>query len=154
MSEYAHLIWAGICIQALVAGALFERHEGAQACINRDTQAETKQEVQQGVKLAHGEDTSKEIGSDFDAATHNPPAGEPLHLLMCTPAQPPRARPVSSPSPAAAQHHGAAPVPQPDPGAQPAARDIGPALDSIGTDADAQVIALQRYVTDVCLAKH
>ena len=148
MSVYAHLIWAGICVLALVVGALYERHEGAAASIARDTAAETKIEVKDAAAEATATaETQKEM-SDYAQATSQPVTTAPV-VRVCAPAKPSGAGKVLPAAPAAGATDAGADVPgaaQPD----SVGSDIGEPIEEIGRKADAQVAGLIDYVTKVC----
>lgn len=82
-------------------------------------------------------------GDDYAKAVATPPV-DPPHVWVCphapAAASDVRRAPAAGPAPDAPAH-----VPDPAP------RDIGPAIVTVGADADAQVKGLQDYIRDVCL---
>lgn len=147
MNVYAHLVYVLLIVGALIGGVLYERHEGAQGCEARGAQAAEQQQVHNAGLDAHASDVNQSIGEDLHAEQSAAPAADAPHVLVCPPAKAARPRPVLPAAPASAGADAAPAVP-----AAPA-RDIGPPIDTAGRDADAQVKGLQRYITEVCLAR-
>lgn len=117
---------------------------------NSDTKWQARWDARNALeaKALHDRDTAAvpkiiQEGTDYAKALATPVL-DPPHVLVCP----------SAPGPARAVRAAASPGRAPD--AAPvvrteAPRDIGPAIVTVGADADAQVIALQAYVRDVCL---
>jgi hypothetical protein len=148
MSLYAHAIWAAIVFLALILGALYERHQGAQSCLAADAVAATKQQVKVAVGQASATaEVAKEM-SDYAQATGQPVTTAPI-VRVCPAAKPSRPGPVlpaAAPAGAAAR---AAELPA-APGPAAAGSDLGASLEAVGRDADAQVRGLIDYITQVC----
>jgi len=150
MSGYVHLIWAGVCILALVAGALFERHEGASSIKAQDFQASERQSEAVASARANSEAQISEIRETYETAITNArgavpavPGAPAMPVRVQSPTFQTRARAVLCPPAPACRTDEAPPISGP-PGAS------GAAESEIGAEADAQVIALQRYITEVC----
>src|SRR5579863_7846764 len=87
---YVHLVWAAICAIALVVGIAFERHEGAQGCIQRDTQAGVAQEKKTAAAEGAGAVTATDEGKDYASRSTAPIVNAPA-AIVCPPAVAPAA---------------------------------------------------------------
>jgi hypothetical protein len=143
----------GICIVvavgAVVLFALLERHWGAQSCVNADTKAGLQQEEKQVETHAAQTVEVAQEASDYDKALSDPVAIR-IPVLVCAPPVAPHSNRVQETSSAASQSDAAAEHPAADPGAAVPGVAIGPGLLEVGKDADAQITALQTYITRVC----
>ena len=141
------LAWAAIALVCAVLGIAWERHEGAQSCVERDTAAGTHQEVVTAAAEATGSaEVAKEI-EDYARATNQPITTAP-HISVCVAAQPSAARAVLPARASRASAHAAADVPAA--GASVARVLDGERLEEIARQADAQIAGLQDYVLRVC----
>jgi hypothetical protein len=138
------VVEVALAILLVFGFALYERHQGAQRCVVADKAAVAKDEQKAASDYAKGVTTVFQEASTYDAAIHVP-VDHPLHVSLCSPRSGPAAQ-----DPAPAQERDAAAPVRAESAQQPVQRDIGPELLTIGRDADAQVIALQSYIRDVC----
>jgi hypothetical protein len=150
MSSYAHLIWAGVALLALLGGVAYERHAGAQSCVLAQTKLALKQEAQNTADAsAAAVQVQREVTDHAQAVAA--PVRAPV-VRVCPAAQPPHPGGVLQ-TPAAAP--GAdAPAPVSDPAqSDPRGRDIGTPIEKVGQAADAQIAGLEDYITNVCLRR-
>lgn len=124
---------------------LYLEHRGAQECVAADAAAVQKQETHEAVKGALDAKTINDEAQTFKNTLAAPDPIDAPHVSLChyTPStvpNPPAPRPLP---------HEAAPSREPD----PPHPDVGPPLVKVGVDSDAQVRALQDYITKVCLVK-
>jgi len=139
------VIEAVLAILLIIGFALYERHQGARSCEVNDKAAVAKDEQKAASDYAKGVTTVFQEAATYDAAIRAP-VDRPIHVGLCQPSRRGPAAQDPAPSPGA---DAAAPVraaSAPD----PVQRDVGPELLTVGRDANAQVIALQSYIRDVC----
>ena len=136
-----------ICAVILLCGiGLALEHRGAQTCLNADKAAVTKQEARNEVKGELDAQTINEEAKAFKNVVAAPDPVDVPHVQLCHY----QASAVSSPK---------APGPLPDASPPirgqdtPPPRDVGPPLVKVGQEADAQIRALQDYVSRVCLVR-
>ena len=135
----------------LVAGSyiavdLLARHHATQACEAKDTAAAVRQESKVSAEVAAAIPEVKREAEQLHETTSAPVTDAP-HVRVCAPAKPPHPGEVLP-----------APAPGPEPDAAANLRiedspDVGTPLVQTGRDADAQVIALQSYIANVCLKR-
>lgn len=132
-----------LMILAIIFFVLFERHEGAQGCIQSDTQAGVKQEVSVAAATAAAVPEVKKEAADERQAIAVPVVNAPV-VRVCPPPQPSHPSEVLQPA--------AAGPATPESSAVPAASvevSAGPIIE-VGRDADAQVNGLLAYIHNVC----
>lgn len=139
------LICVIVFILITVGFAFYFEHRGAVECKAADTAAVTKQEAHtQAQETAATVELTKE-DTTYHAALAAPALPSPA--IACVRVT--NNRPVL-PTPATASRPDAsADLPKAD----SASFDPTPKLTPVGRDADAQVIALQAYITNVCLVR-
>lgn len=139
------LIWVAIVVIVIIGFAWHERHVGAQKCLQADAQATQAAQAHNAAVLAQGTTTVYQEASTYHEAIAAPIA-RPVRLRVC---QPPAASAVPGSTAAGSLSDGAAPLPGSG-DSTPVQRDIGPQLQAVGRDADAQIAELQDYVRRVC----
>ena len=131
---------------------LYERHAGAQACINRDLVANAHNQIQQAQTIAKAVTTVQAEAKTYEAATHDPVIAP---VVVCVR----KYSILSAASPAASTRrdsNAGSQLPSADSGSvQPTAdasgdTDIAAAAITIGRDADAQIAELKHYIKNVC----
>lgn len=135
-----------LALVLLICGfAFWERHRGAEKCVAADVAAVQKQETHNEVKGALDAKTINDEAQTFKNTLAAPDPIDAPHVSLChyTPSVVP-----SAPTPRSLPHE-ATPSREPD-SPHP---DVGPPLVKVGVDSDAQVRALQDYITKVCLVK-
>ncbi len=137
-------IWIAIVLLVFISGALYLEHRGAEQCIAADQVAAAKQETHNAVLEAQGTTTIFQEAHDYHDAIAAPIA-RPVHLRLCSPGSEVR---ISSPPGQISD--GASAVPGPSDGPPVPSESIGPQLQAVGRDADAQVHELQHYILNVC----
>lgn len=141
------LIWAAVVVVALFLGIAYERHQGAQHCVEADTKAAAAQAVSVAHSSGQAEEKVKEESTTYAHATEHPASG-PVYRVQPA-AVPAHTCPVLPASAPAGRADAAAPVPEPHPEPSPATWDSSGVVTD-GRDADAQIAALQSYIRDVC----
>ncbi len=142
------LIWIVVIALVIVGFAWHERSLGAAKCIQADERAAATQEGHNATILAQGVTTVYQEASEYHEAV-SAPIARPVHVV-CEPSHPSlmsqaaTTRPVSDGTPALPGSDHSAPVPD---------ESLGPELQAVGRDADAQVRELQDYVRRVCLVR-
>lgn len=139
------LIWVAIVIVIIMGFTWHERHVGAEQCIQRDQKATATQETHNAAVLAQGVTTVYQEATDYNDAI-SAPVARPVHVRVC---ESPAPSPVPDPAAAGPVSDGSPPLPGSD-HAAPVPSDIGPELQAVGRDADAQIVELQDYVRRVC----
>jgi len=133
-----------LALLAILAFALWERHQGAESCRIADEKLAREQEAHNRDLKAQGTTTVFQEAHDFHDAISRP-IERPVALRVCPPSREVRAASPTGPisdGPAELSRAGDSdPVP---------AEPYGPKLQEVGRDADAQVRQLQAYVRDVC----
>jgi hypothetical protein len=129
----------------LLAFTLYERHQGAQSCVRADNAAVARDEQKAASDYAKGVTTVFQEASTYDAAIHAP-VDRPIHVSVCQPSR--GSTPAQDPTPAGVAD--AAPAVRTASEADPVQRDVGPELQAVGRDANAEVIGLQGYIREVC----
>lgn len=142
-------IWIAIVMLVFIGGALYLEHRGAEQCISADQVAAAKQETHNAVLEAQGTTTVFQEAHDYHDAIAAPIA-HPVQLRVCEPSSP---RQVLSAASAGSISHDVPTVPGPSDGPPVPSELIGPKLQAVGRDADAQVRELQHYVLNVCLKR-
>jgi hypothetical protein len=142
------LIWIAALVITIIGFAWHERHLGAEKCIEADERATAAQEAHNVAVLAQGTTTVYQEASDYHEAV-TAPIARPVHLRVC---QPSATSPVPNAAPAGPVGNGAASLPGSG-DAAPVQSDVGPELQAVGRDADAQINQLQDYVRRVCLVR-
>jgi len=132
-----------LALLLLLTFALWERHQGAASCRAEQQALADEQEAHNRDLKAQGTTTVFQEARDFHDAISRP-IERPVHIGVCPPS-----REVRATSPGGRISDGQTALPGPD-HAEPVQRDIGPELQAIGRDADAQILELQAYVRDVC----
>jgi hypothetical protein len=127
---------------AFIAWSFWERHEGSVSCIDADKVAVATQEAHNAAILVNQQQTIAQEKKAYEDALLQPVAAPVVRL--CIPAgtlpQTIHAAPGAHAAPALPAGGPINPVP-----------DVGRPLMQQGHDADAQVIALQDYIKNVCL---
>jgi hypothetical protein len=124
-------------------------HRGAERCLAADVAAVQKQEVKNAE--IHGAEVVevKHEAEEFKRETAVPITDAPI-VRVCP--QPARAKPATSaPGPL---DHGAAVVREENPGVPATSEWDSTGVVQAGRDADRQIEALERYITDVCSQRH
>lgn len=127
--------------------ALFERYEGGKSCRTADAQASVQQEAHNAALQAQGTTTIFQEVHDYHEAIAAPIA-HPVQLRVCPrthevlPASTPGSGSDEASASGAADHGQAVP-----------SESIGPELQAVGRDGDAQIAALQDYIRKVCLVR-
>lgn len=148
MTSLQHIAVEIVLGLALLIGAvLYLEHRGAEKCINADKAAVTKQVAHNEAK---GEQDAQTINLEAQTFKNVVAAPEPIdapHVSLChyTPSF------VPGPKAAGPVPHAAAPSGSEDTGNPK--RDVGPPLVKAGQVSDAQVLALQDYISRVCLVR-
>lgn len=138
-------LYGTLCIVILAVGVWVVHHErvvGADAVKAADARASAAQGKLAAEKDAHASDNATQAEKLYVDTTHEPIPDSP-HLLVCDQPRPVAAAVRTAVSPAARVPEADSTVEHP--------RDVGPALDAIGRDADAQVIFLQSILQS-CVA--
>jgi hypothetical protein len=138
---------AGVLI-LIGAFALYQRYEGARACVAANVSAVAAQVTQNAAMLAtQNAEIAKELVAHETQVVLPPLPSTPLRCVRVNPAP----RTVSKTT--AAQRTGDASAPLSGAaGGGPQPFDPSPTVKDIGSHADAQVVELQSYIANVCLA--
>lgn len=138
------VIEAGLALLVILGFALWERHQGAASCRAADAALVKEQEAHNRDLKAQGTTTVFQEAHDYHDAIATPIA-RPVRLGLCQPAS--AVRTAGAPGQIS---DGPATVPGPSDGPPVPDESIGPQLQAVGRDADAQVHELQDYVVNVC----
>jgi len=126
--------------------AWHERSLGAAKCVQADAKAVSAQEAHNATVEAQGTTTVFQEASDFHEAT-SAPIAHPVQLRVCNAS--PRGSLPDSGSTGPIGHDSPA-LPGSSDGAAVQGESVGPKLQELGRDADAQVRELQDYIVKVC----
>ena len=139
-------------VAVLLLGALLViglEHKGAQKCLQADKLLDQKAEVHNAtVEATSTEIIRQEANAYADALAR--PVLRPIHVSVCN--WPATSRPMRESEAAAASTHADTGLREPDHSAT-VQRDLGPELQTVGKDADAQIRGLQDYIRRVCPAR-
>lgn len=146
MTSIERIIAYGVLALTLVIGVpWYFEHRGAKECKAADAAAVTHQEAANEAKESKATIELTEEDKTYHAAIAAPPMPSPA--IECVRVA--NNRPVlPTPTPASRPD-----APADLPKADSASFDPTPKLTPIGRDADARVIALQAYITNVCLVR-
>ena len=139
------LLWVVVVVLVIVGFAWHERSLGAAKCVQADERAAAAQEGHNAAVLAQGTTTVYQEASDYHEAV-SAPIAHPVHVVC----ESPRTRGVPQAAPTGPVSNGAPALPGPDHAAAVPDESLGPELQAVGRDADAQVRELQDYVRRVC----
>lgn len=139
------IIWIAIVVVVIIGFAWHERHLGAEKCIQGDEKAAAIQEAHNADILSRGTTTVFQEAAEYHEAIATPVA-HPVRV-MC---ESPRTHEVPAAAASGPVSNGAASLPGPDHSAPVPDQSIGPELQAVGRDADAQIIELQDYIRRVC----
>ncbi len=143
------IAWAAA---VLLLGALLVvglEHRGAQKCLQANEVLDQRAEVHNAtVEATNTQIIDQEAHAYADALAH--PVLRPIHISLCDRPAPSRA--VREPETARAATDAGARLREPD-HAGAVQRDLGPELQALGKDADAQIRGLQDYIRRVCPAR-
>ncbi len=142
-----------VVVLALIGGfAWYERHAGAQACIQKDTIAEAKQETHNAVTTALAiQSIVIEKQTYADDKTVPVLVGNLTPAVVCV-RNPAPATVLAAATPGPVRNGGSG-LPEGDHGSVLPVEDISKPAIEIGRDANAQVKFLKNYIHDVCLVR-
>lgn len=142
------VIAGGLVLALIVLGtfAWHERSVGAMKCIQGDEKAAAEQDVHNAAILAQGQTTVYQEASDYHEAVSTPVA-HPVHVSVC---QPPSSHQMHPATPTGSLSDGTSALSGSDHAAAVPDESLGPELQAVGRDADAQVNELRDYILRVC----
>lgn len=140
-------LWIVVVLLVIFGFAWHERHIGAQKCIQGDQHAAAIEEAHNAALQAQGTTTVYQEAMQYHDAI-SAPVAHPVHVVC----EPPHPSPVPSPAATGPVSDGDTPLPGPNHPAPLPDQSLGPELQAVGRDADAQIHELQDYILRVCSA--
>jgi hypothetical protein len=141
------IAWAAAVLVMALCLVIGLEHRGAQKCLAADAKLDHAAEVHNtAVEAVNTEIIEQEARAYADALSQ--PVRHPINVSLCDRSAP--GRPVRRPEAAPGRVDATAGIREPDHATSVSDQTVGPELQAVGRDADAQVAGLQDYIRRVC----